>query len=102
MTPIDFHAINQAALPVLPTLLHDWLPNGRYEGHEYVALNPTRQDRNLGSFKINTRTGRWADFATGDKGGDLISLLAYLEGCSQSAAANRLSAILDPGDGTKS
>jgi hypothetical protein len=35
-------------------------------------------DQNPGSFSINVRTGRWADFATGDKGGDVISLAAYL------------------------
>ena len=46
------------------------------EGHEYVARNPTRADRRPGSFKINLRTGRWADFATGDKGGDPVSLAA--------------------------
>jgi putative DNA primase/helicase len=59
-----------------------------------VALNPTRTDRRLGSFKINIRTGRWADFATGDKGGDPISLVAYLEGVSQAEAARRLARML--------
>ena len=44
----------------------------------YVALNPTRNDRRPGSFKINIRTGRWCDFATGDRGGDPVSLVAYL------------------------
>ena len=42
------------------------------------AFNPRRADRHLGSFQINVRTGKWADFATGDRGGDLISLgVAY-------------------------
>jgi len=36
------------------------------------------------------RAGAWADFATGDKGGDIVSLLAYLQGVSQSEAARRL------------
>ncbi len=40
-----------------------------------------------GSFKINIITGRWADFATQDRGGDLVSLGAYLARCSQSEAA---------------
>ena len=43
-------------------------------------MNPTRPDRRAGSFKVNLRTGRWADFATGDKGGDAVSLAAYLSG----------------------
>jgi hypothetical protein len=33
----------------------------------------------------------WADFATGDKGGDPVSLYAYLMGISQSDAARALS-----------
>ena len=54
---IDFAAINREALPLLPAILQRLLPNGRREGHEYVALNPRRGDRQLGSFKINLRTG---------------------------------------------
>jgi hypothetical protein len=60
-----------------------------------VALNPRRQDSHPGSFKVNLRTGRWADFATGDKGGDVISLLAYLKGISQSEAARHLACELE-------
>src|SRR4051794_12651127 len=59
------------------------LPFGRIEGQKYVALNPTRNDSHLGSFKINLSTGQWIDFATDDKGGDIISLRAYLKGVSQ-------------------
>jgi hypothetical protein len=59
-----------------------------------VVLNPIRADRRLGSFKINVRTGRWADFATGDKGGDPVSLVAYLEGVSQVEAARLLGRML--------
>jgi hypothetical protein len=59
-----------------------------------VVLNPIRADRRLGSFKINVRTGRWADFATGDKGGDPVSLVAYLENVSQPDAARLLGRML--------
>jgi hypothetical protein len=52
-----------------------------------VARNPTRADRRAGSFKVNTVTGRWADFATGDAGGDPVSLYAYINGLTQSNAA---------------
>ena len=55
-----------------------------------MALNPTRHDRHLGSFRINMRTGRWADFATGDRGGDVVSLAAYLSHLKQSEAAEKL------------
>jgi hypothetical protein len=87
---IDFSEINRAALARLPNLLAQWLPDGRTEGREWVALNPTRADRRPGSFRINIATGRWSDFATGDKGGDVISLAAYLAGVGQKEAARRL------------
>jgi hypothetical protein len=91
---VDFAAVNAAALPMLPTLLRRWLPEGRLEGDDWVALNPTRADRHLGSFRINVRTGRWSDFATGDKGGDPVSLAAYLAGIRQAEAAVRLAEMM--------
>ena len=91
---VDFAATNAAALAVLPSILHRWLPDGHTIGHEYTARNPTRNDRHAGSFKINICTGRWADFATGDVGGDPISLAAYLGGISQGEAARRLATML--------
>lgn len=93
-SPLDFAAINQAALACLPEVLRRWLPDGRIEGREFVARNPTRPDRRLGSFKVNLDTGRWADFATSDKGGDPVSLAAYLAGLSQVEAARELTAML--------
>ena len=59
-------------------------------GREWVARNPNRTDQGLGSFKVNLVTGRWADFATGDRGGDPISLVAYLERTGQGTAARQL------------
>ncbi len=91
---IDFTAINAAALPALPTLLRRWLPDGRQVGREYVARNPRRADKQAGSFKVNTRTGRWSDFATGDAGGDVVSLCAYLAGIGQAEAARSLADML--------
>jgi len=91
---IDFVNINSAALTALPSLLSRWLPDGRREGHEYVARNPRRADRHLGSFRINVQTGKWSDFATGDKGGDPVSLAAYLAGIGQAEAARQLANML--------
>ena len=91
---IAFTTINQVALDDLPAILARWVPGGRIEGEEYLGLNPRRADRRLGSFKINLKTGRWADFATGDGGGDPVSLAAYLSGCGQAEAARRLAAML--------
>jgi len=75
-------------------LLARWLPGGRVQGREYVALNPTRNDQHAGSFRINLDSGKWADFATGDRGGDVVSLAAYLGGLSQVEAARRLANTL--------
>lgn len=94
LPPVDFAAVNAAALAVWLCLLQRWLPDGRREGREWVARNPRRADRRPGSFKANLHTGRWADFATGDAGGDPISLIAYLEGLSQVEAARELARML--------
>jgi hypothetical protein len=91
---IAFETVNRAALAALPAVLTRLIPGGKILGHEYVALNPTRNDRRPGSFKINIRTGRWADFATGDRGGDPVSLFAYVGNCSQSDAAIWLAQML--------
>lgn len=91
---IDFERINGAALSDLPKALRRWLPDGLVLGEELVARNPTRADRRPVSFKINVKSGMWADFATGDRGGDSVSLVAYLEGCAQAEAARRLAAVL--------
>jgi hypothetical protein len=96
-SPLDFDAVNRAALATLPALAARWLPNGRRIGCEWIALNPRRADRRPGSFKVNIRTGRWADFATGDKGGDVVSLAAFLGGLSQIEAAIQLAAMLGVG-----
>jgi hypothetical protein len=92
--PIDFAEINRAALAAFPAVLARVLPGGKRVGAEIVALNPRRADRRLGSFKVNRYNGRWADFATGDKGGDPISLIAYLAVVSQGDAARLLARML--------
>ncbi len=94
---IDFDGVNRAALPLLSAILQRLLPNGRREGSEYLALNPRRGDRLLGSFRINLANGRWADFALADKsarGGDPISLVAYVLNIRQSEAARGLMRML--------
>jgi hypothetical protein len=92
--PIDFTEINRAALAAFPAVLARVLPGGKHIGAEIVALNPRRADRRLGSFKVNRYNGRWADFATGDKGGDPVSLVAYLADVSQADAARLLARML--------
>jgi putative DNA primase/helicase len=94
----DFAAVARAALAHADALVARWLPGGRREGDEYVVRNPKRADRTPGSFKVNTRTGAWADFATGEAGGDLVALRAWLDGASQIEAARVLAGELGLGD----
>ena len=91
---IDFAAVNAAALHALPEILARWTPDGKAIGREWTARNPRRLDNHAGSFKVNLRTGRWSDFATGDRGGDPVSLAAYLHGLTQIEAARRLAGML--------
>ena len=91
---VDFSAVNRAALANFPAIVSRWLPGGRFAGQEYTCLNPKRNDRTEGSFSINTRTGAWSDFATGDKGGDPVSLAAYLFGLNQPDAARKMALML--------
>ena len=91
---IDFAKISRAALADLPSVLRRWLPDAKVVGEELAARNPTRNDRKAGSFKVNIRTGRWADFATSHRGNDPVSLVAYLENCNQIKAARHLAGVL--------
>ncbi len=90
---MNFEKLNLRVIPLSLQVLRQLLPNGTVQNQEYVALNPTRKDKHLGSFRINTISGKWADFATGDKGGDIISLWAYIKGVRQIDAARKLQAI---------
>ena len=71
---IPFEAINSAALAQLDGLLSEMFPAGRAQGHEFLVgdLRGTPGE----SLSINRRTGKWSDFASGEKGGDPISLFA--------------------------
>ena len=91
---IDFDRVGSAARRNADVVVAAFLAEGRKEGQEWVARNPRRPDKRLGSFKVNLATGRWADFASGDKGGDLVGLVAFLLGLSQRDAAIRLADAL--------
>ena len=87
---IDFKGIAATALSRARSLLPELIPSGRFEREEYVALNPSRADKNRGSFKINSRTGLWEDFATKAKGNDIIDWYAHAYGLKQCEAARRI------------
>lgn len=87
---IDFKQVGAIALANAEALLQEWLPDGKRRGREWVARNPTRSDSHAGSFSINMGSGIWSDFASGESGSDLTSLLAYLQGSSQLEAAKEI------------
>jgi len=92
----SFADIKAASLKDIERVLAYWLPNGKRVdgGKEYTAPNPTRTDKRAGSLKINLNKGTWADFATGDKGGDLIDLVRYLDGGTDVEACAKLTELL--------
>ncbi|AXL80818.1 TPA: DUF927 domain-containing protein [Pseudomonas aeruginosa] len=91
-----FAEVKRAALQAIDRVLAHWLPGGKRVdgGKEYTAPNPTRADKRAGSLKVNLAKGTWSDFATGDKGGDLIDLVHYLDGGSDVDACNKLAEFL--------
>ena len=91
---INFRRVAQAAANRSDEILRQWLPEGRREAGEWCARNPRRADGRPGSFKVNMKTGLWADFASGDSGRDLVSLAAFLFGLRQDEAARRVADML--------
>jgi putative DNA primase/helicase len=89
---VDFEAVNAAALPHLLDLCRRWLPGGRLIGREWtcgsLAGEPGR------SCRVNLESGKWADFATGERGGDPVSLAAAVWKVTQAEAALRLAELL--------
>ena len=85
---IDFEGLAAALLAQARMLVTDWLPGGAMSGKEYICGSlrggPGR------SLSVNVNTGRWADFSTDEKGGDLISLYAAIYGIKQGEAAKEL------------
>lgn len=95
MSAPNFRTVAAAALSRFDAVV-DWLGigGGKNQGREYLPTNPTRADTKPGSFTINRDSGAWADFACDAKGGDLVSLVAYLHGIKQGEAADRLAELL--------
>lgn len=91
---MNFDHVKAAALANIEAVLNHWAPGGKRQGREYLPLNPRRSDQKPGSFSINLDCGAWADFAADARGGDLISLVAYLDDVKQGEAAERLAAFL--------
>ncbi|AIR88128.1 DUF927 domain-containing protein [Pseudomonas cremoricolorata] len=92
-----FAQVKAASCAAIDRVLAHWLPGGKRidGGKEYTAPNPTRADKHSGSLKVNLAKSTWCDFATGDKGGDLIDLVRYLDRSTDVEACNKLAAFLN-------
>jgi hypothetical protein len=89
---LDFKKIEAALLASSRSYLAHLLPGGEIQGHEYVVRNPTRADGEPGSFKINVKNGKWADFASGQSGRGLLDLAALICGAPLVVAAREAAA----------
>lgn len=85
LPPINFNALADALLSRAEQIVPAWLPGGRRAGHEWVCGGLHGGEGT--SCSVNLHTGRWADFASDDKGGDLVSLYAAIHGLDQGKAA---------------
>jgi len=85
LPPIQFEALAEALLARADTLVPFWLPGGVHRGHEYACGSLSGGHGT--SCSVNLTTGRWGDFATDEKGNDLISLYAAIHGMTMGKAA---------------
>ena len=90
--PINFERVAQDLLADARGNLMQWFPAGKVHGKEFKVGN--LQGEPGESLSINITTGAWSDFATGDKGGDLLSLYAATRGLRQLEAARELTGTL--------
>lgn len=94
---LSFEEVNAAALSHCPGLVESWLPGGMLQGSEYVCGDVTGGEGD--SCKVNWVSGKWADFATNERGGDLVSLYAASKNIKQGEAARVIAEELRLVDG---
>lgn len=85
---MDFQSLSFELLSRSEMLCQEWFPAGKKRGREYVVGD--LQGNPGESLSINLRTGVWSDFASGEGGGDLISLYAAMNSIEQGEAYKRL------------
>jgi len=89
---MNIKEVASRALAQSESLLSSWLPGGSRRGNEWVCGSLSGEAGK--SCSINLNTGKWADFSTGQKGGDLVSLLAAIRGINQVDAAHEVAHII--------
>jgi hypothetical protein len=82
----SFKEVNDALLA--GGLAQSWFPNARRHGNSLRVGSLAGESG--ASLWICLQTGAWTDHATGEKGGDLVSLYAAMHRLSQADALNKL------------
>jgi hypothetical protein len=91
----DFAAINRAAAQRAEDVCRRLLPGGAPHGSYWAAGDLSgAAGKSLRVRLAGERAGAWIDNATGDKGGDFVSLAAAVARMSQAEAARSLARML--------
>src|SRR5690606_9088889 len=80
---LDFKRISSLALAQAETVVSHFALDGKLVNREWVARNPNRDDASAGSFSVIVDTGLWSDFATDEKGNDLVGYVACAQRLTQ-------------------
>lgn len=88
LPPIDFAGLNAELLRQSRRWVEAWLPGGHERNGEWICAGLSGGEGR--SCSVNLESGKWADFASGDRGNDLVSLFAAVEGINNGQAAYRL------------
>lgn len=88
MAAVAFETLAGWLLQRAEELLPQWLPAGKWIGPEW-CLGDLHNERGQ-SLRINRQSGLWSDFATGQKGRDLIALWAAMRDLQQLDSAKEL------------
>jgi hypothetical protein len=96
----DFAAVNAAATARAEDVCRRLLPCGVRHGAVWACGDLTgAAGQSLRVCLAGERAGRWVDFATGERGGDFISLAAAVARLPQAAAARGLARMLGVAEG---
>ncbi len=95
MKPAEIKAVAAQAVAHIERVCAHWLPDGKKAGTEWeIGDRHGTPGKSLKIHLAGAKAGIWSDFTTEDKGGDAVSLVAYIDGVSQAEAARKLADFL--------